>query len=736
MSDSTFKHFNPMALREKYSAGIQKITNPFSSFWADNDWNERRTEFIEDEEYVKPKVDHVALASYRRAIANFVSIVTNDPSIPVVFQSGDNSFTDGKKVTIGSKISDKNFDPVVGLALHEGSHIKLSDFDLLRNLKFSIPNELILLGQKKGFSKEEVLFHTKNMLNYVEDRRIDFHIFSTSPGYKGYYHSMYKKYFHSKVIDKALLTDEYTSLDWDSYIFRILNMTNTNSRLDVLPDLGKIYYTVFKKNGGVKKLKSSEEALDVALDVMFLVYENLLDGIEKVDKETGEVTYEKADGKESSEKGEGEGSGGSDDSETLSDEEFDSLLDSIENGENGGSGSEGGRSIDLPIDGGGSNGTPSNGKESKKVELTEAQKKSLERAIEKQKDFNNGEAKKVGKLSKKDNEIVKTMEEAGVTHKTAGEGCTSGDYDYESGEYLPGKGVKVIFVKKLTKYMIEERLFPSLLGSRYYNSHNEDSINNGIKLGTRLGKKLQVRGESRDTKWTRKDNGRIDKRLIAELGFGNDRVFSTTFVEAYSDAILHISVDASGSMGGEKWNNTMTSVVAICKATSMISNVDVVVSFRSTHDAGRHRSSESLPLILIGYDSRVDKFSKIKNMWDGIHPGGTTPEGLCFEAIMEEIVPGMNDRDSYFLNFSDGMPMFHNNTISYNRDSALKHTRKMVNEIRTRGIKVLSYYIGGEYDGDRYMEAFKTMYGNDAEFINVTNVMDISKTMNKKFLEK
>jgi len=34
------------------------------------------------------------------------------------------------------------------------------------------------------------------------------------------------------------------------------------------------------------------------------------------------------------------------------------------------------------------------------------------------------------------------------------------------------------------------------------------------------------------------------------------------------------------------------------------------------------------------------------------------------------------------------------------------------------------------------MEAFKKMYGNDAEFINVTNVMEISKTMNKKFLEK
>ena len=41
----------------------------------------------------------------------------------------------------------------------------------------------------------------------------------------------------------------------------------------------------------------------------------------------------------------------------------------------------------------------------------------------------------------------------------------------------------------------------------------------GIALGTKLGKKLQVRGESRDTKWSRLDSGRIDKRLIAELGF-------------------------------------------------------------------------------------------------------------------------------------------------------------------------------------------------------------------------
>ena len=31
---------------------------------------------------------------------------------------------------------------------------------------------------------------------------------------------------------------------------------------------------------------------------------------------------------------------------------------------------------------------------------------------------------------------------------------------------------------------------------------------------------------------------------------------------------------------------------------------------------------------------------------------------------------------------------------------------------------------------------FRRMYGKDAEQINVTNVVEISKTMNKKFLEK
>jgi hypothetical protein len=185
------------------------------------------------------------------------------------------------------------FDSAVGLALHEGSHIKLSDFDFLKGLETNIPKEYFNRANDKGYKDSEVLSMVKDLLNYVEDRRIDNYVFTSSPGYKGYYHTMYDKYFHSKVIDKALKSNERTDLDWDSYIFRIINLTNKNSDLDSLPDLRKIRSLIF---GSVKNLKSTEAAFGIALSVFDIILNNLPDGIESTDEDTGEVTVEKGEG--------------------------------------------------------------------------------------------------------------------------------------------------------------------------------------------------------------------------------------------------------------------------------------------------------------------------------------------------------------------------------------------------------------------------------------------------------
>ena len=210
--------------------------NTNSNYWIGNLTGSSDMWWREEIEEVKPGKDIIALAGYRRAIANFVNIVTNRTDIPVTYNAGDESFTDGKKVYLSGNMSEKNFDPNVGLALHEGSHIVHTDFDLLGELGarvagyFKIPEAEDLSWDDPGVKLHGVrVERIKSLFNWVEDRRIDYLTFKSAPGYKNYYHSMYKKYFNFSVIDKALKSVEYRSQDWDSYIFRIINFTNSNS---------------------------------------------------------------------------------------------------------------------------------------------------------------------------------------------------------------------------------------------------------------------------------------------------------------------------------------------------------------------------------------------------------------------------------------------------------------------------------------------------------------------------
>ena len=693
------------------------INNNYTNFWNDIQVNNG----VVDDDFVKPKVDYIALAGYRRAIANFVNIVTNRSDIKVRYQQNGDSYTDGKTVTIGSKIDEKNFDHVVGLALHEGSHILLSDFNFLRQLRQNTPEQMIMEGEDLGFTKGQVVGHLKNMLNYVEDRRIDYYVFTSSPGYKGYYHAMYDKYFHSPAITRALKNNTFgNDLTLDNYMNRIINFTNKESDLDALPDLRKIYRRIFSS---VKHLDDMNGAFNVACDSLQMIYNN----IEPLPEFDAEQVGPNGQGGKAGGQGEGGGQSKSD--------MYDKAANQLQNGDYNGYQETMDKIAETDwtqVKADLSN-QPISDKDSGFADLTPNQAKTLNNALKRQKEFMNNQQKKVGRLTKKDASIVNAMEESGVTQVNAGGDVQQNNWK-SNGKNFTGQ-TQVLFVKKITQQMVDDNVFPSLFSnsSSYYGGRTSDSVINGKKLGTMLGKKLQVRSESRTLKNSRLDSGRIDKRLIAELGFGNSKVFQTTFVENYNDAIMHISVDASGSMGGDKWRNTMTAVVAICKAASMISGLDVVVSFRTTHHSGNRGGQ---PLVAIGYDSRVDKFRKIENLWPNLYAGGTTPEGLCYEAIMKDFVPSTSNRDSYFLNFSDGMPMFGDNNFDYYGDEALQHTKRQVKEIVKKGISVLSYFIGDSYDEGRNMEDFKTMYGKDAEFVDVSKVSSLAKTMNNLFLEK
>ena len=576
----------------------------------------------------------------------------------------------------------------------------------------------------------------KDILNWVEDRRIDQFIYNSAPGYRDYYRAMYDKYFNDPLIDKGIQSDTFTEETIDSYMFRLINLQSKYTKLNGLKALPAISKVANLNN--ISRLKSTEDALVVAVDIFKLIL-NALPDVTNPQNQSGEG--EEGEGGEG-EAGEGQGGSNGEGSEGDGDENGQTQMSGDMDGDGDGSGMGSDMEADGSSNGGSyseskakeSNSTPSGSTSKSKggtpTELSDKQKKMLEKKIQKQKDFMNGEVKKAT-VTKTEQSTLDTIEQSGAETKVVGQ-------DVTNHWGVKQNGIECILVKKMTRALMETDEFP--LTNRVWDADTrsykmkasyQTEVEDGIRLGTILGKRLQTRSESRETIFNRQKVGRMDKRMVSSLGFGNENVFFTKEIDAYKKANLHISVDASGSMHGDKWRKTMTNVVALCKAVDMISNLNIQVTFRTT-------SSAELPYVVVAYDSRVDKFMKVKTLFPSLTAGGTTPEGLCFEALMKEMVATGTDSDSYFLNISDGEPYFGGRGMDYSGMPAAKHTKQMVDKITGMGIKVLSYFVAEHNMGEASQSGrvFRSCYGKAAKYINVTNVVEVTKTMNGLFMEK
>ena len=704
---------------------MYKSNLSYSSFWLD------RSIWEEDDEVTKVEKksnDLMKLMSYKRSIGNFVNIVTGQ-SIPVTFDGrGNDSYTDGNEVVISAKLDDKEFDPVVGLALHEGSHIKLTDFESLKNLMdhnlFPVSMEHIIKPYYKRQSDHTRLFNDdwwkygpqikdklKQLLNYVEDRRIDNFVYSSAPGYRGYYESMYKKYFHSNVVDKGLKSSDMRDETWESYMFRLINITNKNRDLNALKGLREIWNLLDLKN--ISRLKNTEESLELAGKIYTVIQKNVDDNMDQMP--------------EPQKGGDGQGQEDTDGNSEVSDSQSNPTGDGKPmEGKGKGKGKDSdstdgsdGGSTDKK--GSVSSGVPNkNGAGGQSNPLNDRLQKQLQNAIEKQKKFLDGDITKK-KISKSDKKKIDVLDKADIETEVTGKGLDQGYYRGQS------QGVQTYVIRNMTKSLIESSLIPHL-GTWRVDS-NDVAVKKGITLGTILGKKLKTRNEERINNTPRMKSGKLNGRMLHEIGFGNFQIFDQININTATPCLLHISIDASSSMSGDKWYNTQTAAVAIAKAASMTDNMNVVISYRGIY----YNSGQGCqPLMLIAYDSRKDKFQKIQNLFKHISPSGTTPEGLCFEAILKELVKTKNGEESYLINFSDGWPGFDNKEISYGGQYAVDHTADQVKKVRQSGVSVLSYFISDGYYGSSKNQ-FEKMYGKDSEFIDVNNMTQLAKTLNKKF---
>ena len=766
-----------MSWYDKFKTGTKDnlTKKSASSYWYDEydtsyDYLDKYTDWATTTDYTayKKTNDLYKLSSVRRAISNFVQIVTQK-NIPVTFATKSDSKTDGERVILSADVDD-NFDVSVGLALHEGSHIVLSDFKLLKAMsevkdriywdkrgiadanaksveeglplaypdldsvdsliKRTIANHTKYTTQlseiylstgkigKYGIPPNEVIDIISGLTNWVEDRRIDMFIYKSAPGYREYYTSMYDHYFNDKMVTKGIKSDEFTEETFESYMFRIINLMNESSDLSKLKGLRAIYRSL--KLNDIARLKNSTDSLDLAIDIVAEILK-YVPYTKEGDLNKQQSASGQSNGEQDEESQEGEGQGQSGDEENNDSGNGIGMNPDGINGEQSDSNSN-------------ADAAPTAGDVNGKDMLSKSALQQLAKKFQKQKDFINGNIKKKN-VTKTELDKLKDIQESGTELVRVGG-------DFERNGNRVGKGVDCIVVKQLTDKLTESDDFPFTgkdWQTRQPHRRFEEEVRKGINLGIILGKKLQIRNESRETVFSRLKKGKIDGRMIASLGYDNENVFYTNEVDQFKKGNLHISIDYSGSMSGDKLRRAITSTVAIVKACQMARNINVQVSARST-DSGQRQ----LPYIVMVYDSRKNSLKDFYKYMSMLQAHNTTPEGLCFEAIQKYLIPTSNDTDSYFLNFSDGQPCYSishgTDDINYSGFAAAEHTNRQVKKMQASGINVLSYFIT-DMSEDRFerssdWEIFKKCYGKDAKYVNVENMMQVAKTMNEMFLTK
>jgi len=658
----------------------------YSSFWMD-DLGKGNDRFGLGSDFSGKNSDivkAVKLNSYRRAIANFVKILTNK-EIPVRFQGSD-SYTNGKSVTISSDIKDNNFDVSVGLALHEASHILKTDFTILPRI----------INREIEGAEHLSPATLKDILNYVEDRRIDHYVFSTSPGYKAYYHKLYEHYWNNdKTVIKGLLSSKFRNpADINSWLFRIFNMMNPAFDATVMPGLSQIVSLIDIPN--ISRLKSTQDALEVAIAVTQII----------TDQMAAAATAKKQEQEQPEPSGDGNAPG--------------------EGGDEDGDGGE---------------------------ELSSSEEAAVERVLKDQRTFTNGEIHKAS-AGRNLRQKMEKVDKEGVTIESVWKGVTCLNYDVTGKEFIAAASalearhpdlMKIRSLptgtdRKLAQDQYDSKYQPleDLLNSSYFRlprERNKEGIAKGMQMGQLLGRKLQMRNESRERIDNRLRSGKIDNRRLSAAGYGIESVFQQITVDKYKKANLHLSLDGSGSMSGNKWFNTLTMTTAIAKGLTFTSNVAMQISIRVTSNNGT-----MVPANYLIYDSRKNTLRELEVILGAFEPNGCTPEGLCFESMIKknQLVTANADTDSYFLNISDGGP---GGISGYDGETARLHTNAQVTKMRNEyGMGVLSYFVT-DYAADNFESSstgrmFIGMYGKAAAAVKADNVMDIAKTLNKLFMNK
>ena len=554
--------------------------------------------------------DPIFLSQVQRGITNFVKILTGK-DIPVEYATSGDSMTDGETVYIASNLKEDTIDYTVGLALHEASHVLLTDFEYLNKNKGTVLKRVHKVP-------EEDHDNVFTLINFIEDKRIDDYVYKSAPGYQYYYEELYKKSFYCPIVDENLQKDIFVVPTWDAYFFRIINIFNRNSDLDALPGLKEVFDLIDIKN--INRLKSTTDSVEVAVGVY-----NIIKPYIQTEKEE-----------------------------------------------------EGGER-----------------------QLTNQEYKTREQ-VDRQKNFIDSKYRKK-RVHKKVKEQVNKLAHSNTKIKPS--------------EVKAGVKINTIVTDDWEDY------FKSPF------DNNKESVIKGIAMGKKLLKRLQTRNNIKTEIFDNLKRGKLNFKKLYSAPYNED-IFYRIEKEEFKHTFLHISLDLSGSMRGAKLHQTVKTAVAIAYAACNLKNFDVEISLRGTFN-----SSKAVERCVLAYAFNSKKNSyKDLYKFSNLTTSGMTPEGICLDQVRKALPEVNYYNEVYLLNISDGLPNI--NDMRYNFSTAINHTKKVINQCIKENIGVLSYYVEDTWDRkNESKNAFHTMYGKTAKFIDVDNVQAISKTINNLLLD-
>ena len=214
-----------------------------------------------------------------------------------------------------------------------------------------------------------------------------------------------------------------------------------------------------------------------------------------------------------------------------------------------------------------------------------------------------------------------------------------------------------------------------------------------------------------------------------------DNLFYRIEKESYKDTFIHISLDLSGSMRGEKLSKTIQTAVAISYAACNLQNFDVEISLRGTIDPNKSKSmhsSDQIPILAYAFNSKTHSVKQL-NRFKSLVTCGMTPEGICLDEVRKNLPRPSHNKEVYLLNISDGLPNI--SSAAYNFSIAINHAARVIKEYKRDNIGVLSYYIHDTWDQTQKAEGtFKKIYGNTAKFIDINNMSLVANTINRLLL--